>query len=78
MNLYDANITEKKLLKDLNTTNMVNFLDLQTLARKNSFKAKGYNIDKKVFQQLHLPVIARILRHKDYPQWRFYTLIRPK
>lgn len=69
MNLYDANVTEKDLLSDLNTTDMVNFLDLQKIANKNGFKAKGYSITKKIFEQLQFPVIARVLRHKDYPHF---------
>jgi len=57
------------LISDLNTTDIVNFLDLQTLAKQNGFKAKGYNISKKIFEQLQFPVIARVLRHKEYPHF---------
>ena len=69
MNLYDINITERDLIDDLNTSNMVNFLDLTTISQKNGFKAKGYNITKEVFEQLRIPVIARVLRHKEYPHF---------
>ncbi len=69
MNMYDANVSERDLLRDLNTTDMVNFFDLQNIAKKNGFKAKGYNITPKIFQQLKVPVIARVLRHKDYPHF---------
>lgn len=69
MNLYDANVTEKDLLHDLNSTNTVNFLDLQKIAIKNAFRAKGYNITKKIFEQLSFPVIARVIRHSNYPHF---------
>ena len=69
MNLYDANVTEKDLLSDLNTTDMVNFLDLQSIANINGFKAKVYSITQEIFEQLQFPVIARVLRHKDYPHF---------
>jgi len=69
MNLYDANVTEKDLLHDLNSTNAVNFLDLQKIALKNGFRAKGYNITKKIFEQLSFPVIARVIRHSNYPHF---------
>jgi predicted double-glycine peptidase len=69
MNLYDANVSEKDLLSDLNSTNVVNFLDLQKIAQKDGFRAKGYNISKKIFKQLSFPIIARVLRHSDYPHF---------
>ena len=69
MNLYDTNVTEKDLLHDLNSTNAVNFLDLHKIALKNGFRAKGYNITKKIFEQLGFPVIARVLRHSNYPHF---------
>ena len=69
MNLYDEKITEKDLINDLNTSNIVSFFNLQTIAKKNGFKAKGYNITKEVFEQLGIPVIARILRHSQYPHF---------
>jgi len=69
MNLYDANLSEKDLLSDLNSTNVVNFFDLQKTAQKNGFRAKGYNITKKIFKQLSFPVIARVLRHSNYPHF---------
>jgi predicted double-glycine peptidase len=69
MNLYSANVSEKDLLHDLNTTNVVNFLDLQKIANENGFRAKGYTITKKIFQQLSFPVIARVIRHSNYPHF---------
>ena len=69
INMYDINVTERDLIDDLNTTNMVNFLDLSTIAQKNGFNAKGYNITREVFEQLRVPVIARVLRHKEYPHF---------
>ena len=69
MNMYDKNISEKDLLNDFNTTDMVNFLDIQNVAIKKEFRAKGYKITKEVFEQLSIPVIARVLRHKDYPHF---------
>lgn len=67
--MYGLEIDEKTILKDLNTTDMVNFLDLQNIAKKHNFRAKGYKISKKIFEQLTIPVIARILRKKDYPHF---------
>jgi len=69
MNRYGENISEKDLLNDFNTTDMVNFLDIQSVAVKKGFRAKGYKITKDVFEQLNMPVIARVLRHKDYPHF---------
>lgn len=69
LNLYGKNISEKDLLDDFNTTDMVNFLDIQNIAIKKGFRAKGYKITKEVFGQLKIPVIARVLRHKEYPHF---------
>jgi predicted double-glycine peptidase len=68
-NLYDLNTTEKEIIKDINSTNMINFLDLQHISKKHNFKAKGYKIPKSVFEQLTIPVIARILRKAEYPHF---------
>lgn len=68
-NLYGVKTDEKTLLKDLKTTDMVNFLDLQKIALKNDFRAKGYKIDKEVFEQLTVPVIARVIRKENYPHF---------
>lgn len=69
LNSYGENISEKDLINDFNTTDMVNFLDIQSVAVKKGFKAKGYKITKEVFDQLSIPVIARVLRHKEYPHF---------
>ncbi|MFA6138636.1 MAG: cysteine peptidase family C39 domain-containing protein [Sulfurimonas sp.] len=69
MNRYGENISEKDLLNDFNTTDMVNFLDIQNIAIKKGFRAKGYKITKDIFEQLNIPVIARVLRHKEYPHF---------
>jgi len=68
-NMYGLETNEKEMIKDLNSTSMVNFLDLQKLASKNNFKAKGYKISKEIFEQLTIPVIARLVRKKDYPHF---------
>jgi predicted double-glycine peptidase len=68
-NMYGLNTNEKEMIKDLNTTNMVNFLDLQTISKSNNFRAKGYKITKEIFEQLNIPVIARIIRKQDYPHF---------
>ncbi|RLA82216.1 MAG: hypothetical protein DRG78_07815 [Epsilonproteobacteria bacterium] len=68
-NMYGLNTNEKEMIKDLNSTNMVNFLDLQKISKSNNFKAKGYKITKEIFEQLTIPVIARIVRKKDYPHF---------
>ncbi len=68
-NVYGLKTTEKDMIKDINTTDMINFLDLQKIASKNNFRAKGYKITKEIFEQLTIPVIARILRKKDYPHF---------
>lgn len=68
-NMYGLKTDEKAMIKDLNSTDMVNFLDLQKIAILNDFKAKGYKITKEVFEQLTIPVIARIVRKKDYPHF---------
>jgi len=69
LNRYGENVGEKDLLNDFNTTDMVNFLNLQRVAVKKGFRAKGYKITKEVFEQLSIPVIARVLRHKEYPHF---------
>jgi len=68
-NMYGLQTQEKEIIKDLNTTDTVNFLDLQKIALKNDFRAKGYKITEEIFEQLSIPVIARILRKKDYPHF---------
>lgn len=69
LNRYGDNVSEKDLINDFNTTDMVNFLDIQSVAVKKGFRAKGYKITKEVFEQLSIPVIARVLRHKEYPHF---------
>lgn len=69
MNLYGVDIDEKELLKEFNSTNMVTFKDIANVAINHNFKAKAYKIDIKTFEKLNIPVIARILRHKDYPHF---------
>jgi len=68
-NMYGLETNETAMIKDLNSTSMVNFLDLQKLAETNDFKAKGYKISKEIFEQLTIPVIARLVRKKDYPHF---------
>ncbi|RXJ98481.1 C39 family peptidase [Arcobacter sp. CECT 8989] len=68
-NLYGIQLSEKILLEQLKTTNVVNFLDLQKIAYKNSFHAKGYKINKNVFEKIKVPVIARIIRKMGYPHF---------
>ncbi len=68
-NLYGMDTNESMLLKDVNTTNMVNFSDLQRISIKYDFQAKGYKIPKSVFNQLTIPVIARIVRKENYPHF---------
>ena len=68
-NMYGLNTNEQEMIKDLNSTDMVNFLDLQKISISNNFKAKGYKITKEIFEQLTIPVIARIVRKKDYPHF---------
>lgn len=69
MNRYGESVSEKDLLNDFNTTDMVSFLDIQNVAITKRFRAKGYKITKEVFEQLDIPVIARVLRHKEYPHF---------
>jgi len=68
-NMYGLDTNETAMIKELNTTDMVNFLDLQKIAKSNNFKAKGYKITKEIFEQLTIPVIARIIRKQDYPHF---------
>jgi predicted double-glycine peptidase len=68
-NMYGLSTDEKQMIKDLDSTDMVNFLDLQKISISNNFKAKGYKITKEIFEQLTIPVIARIVRKKDYPHF---------
>ena len=51
------------------STDVVTFSDLQRVALNNSFNAKGYKISKEVFEDIKVPVIARILRKMDYPHF---------
>lgn len=68
-NMYGLDTNETAMIKDLNSTDMVSFLDLQKLAINNQFQAKGYKITKEIFEQLTIPVIARIIRKEDYPHF---------
>jgi predicted double-glycine peptidase len=68
-NMYGIDTNETNLIKDLNSSNIVSFLNLQQVSAKNDFQAKGYKISKKIFQQLTIPVIARIIRRKNYPHF---------
>ncbi|RBQ27750.1 MULTISPECIES: C39 family peptidase [Arcobacteraceae] len=68
-NLYGYESTEEGLLDDFNTTDIVTFSDLQRVALNNHFNAKGYKISKEVFEDINVPVIARILRKMDYPHF---------
>jgi uncharacterized protein len=69
MNLYDENLTEESLLDDFNTTDMVNFEDLQKVANIHGYKAKGYKVTKEIIEKITIPIIARVIRHKDYPHF---------
>jgi predicted double-glycine peptidase len=40
MNLYNANVSEKDLLSDLNSTNVVNFFDLKKQHKKMALELK--------------------------------------
>ena len=68
-NMYGLNMSEEDLISELNSTDMVSFYDLQKVALKNNFKAKGYKISKEIFEQINVPVIARILRKENYPHF---------
>ncbi len=68
-NLYGFNTTEKELIDKLETTDIVTFNDLQKVALNFDFSAKGYKISKDIFEDITVPVIARILRKMDYPHF---------
>jgi len=53
----------------LQTTDIVTFNDLQKVALIFEFNAKGYQISKKIFEDISVPVIARIVRKMDYPHF---------
>ncbi len=69
MNMYNENVIEEDLLSDFNTSNMVNFDDIQKVANIHGYKAKGYKITKEIFEKITIPVIARVIRHKNYPHF---------
>lgn len=69
LNIYGYKTSEEELLKDFDSTDVVTFSDLQRVALNNSFNAKGYKISKEVFEDIKVPVIARILRKMDYPHF---------
>ena len=69
LNIYGYKTSEEEPLKDFDSTDVVTFSDLQRVALNNSFNAKGYKISKEVFEDIKVPVIARILRKMDYPHF---------
>lgn len=69
MNLYEGNMTEEDLIVDINTTNMLSFEDLRSLSAKHNYIAKGYKVSEAIFENLELPVIARVVRHRNYPHF---------
>lgn len=68
-NLYSYDTDEKELINKLQTTDIVTFNDLQKVALDFDFNAKGYKISKEIFEDITVPVIARILRKMDYPHF---------
>jgi len=68
-NLYGYNTNEKELIDKLQTTDIVTFNDLQKVALSFEFNAKGYQISKEIFEDIFVPVIARIVRKMDYPHF---------
>ncbi|HJE02914.1 Lactococcin-G-processing and transport ATP-binding protein LagD [Aliarcobacter thereius] len=68
-NLYGFSIDEKELIDKLETTDLVTFNDLQKLALDFEFNSKGYKISKEIFDDITVPVIARIVRKMDYPHF---------
>lgn len=69
LNLDGNNFTEKELLSDLNTTDVVSLYALEMLAKNLSYQSKSYKIDEKILKTLKYPVIARVARDKDYPHF---------
>jgi len=69
MNFYDANLSEEDLLVDINTTNMLSFKDLRVLATKHNYRAKGYKVSQEILENIELPIIARVVRHRNYPHF---------
>ena len=65
-NLYGFNTNEKELIEKLETTDVVTFNDLQKVALAFEFNSKGYKISKEIFEDINVPVIARIVRKMDY------------
>lgn len=68
-NLYGFNTNEKVLIEKLETTDVVTFNDLQKVALTFEFNSKGYKISKEIFEDINVPVIARIVRKMDYPHF---------
>ncbi len=67
--LYKYDVSEIELIRDLNTRYSVDFTQLQEIAQKHNFKAKGYQVSKEIFETIKFPVIARIIRRKEYPHF---------
>jgi predicted double-glycine peptidase len=67
--LFNYEVGEAELIRDLNTTYSVDFTELQKVAQKHNFNAKGYQVSKEIFETIKLPVIARIIRRKEYPHF---------
>ncbi len=69
LNLDRNTLSEKELIKDINTTDAISLYTLEKLAKKYNYKSKSYKIDKKILKTLKFPVIARVARDKNYPHF---------
>jgi len=69
LNLDNNNLSEKDILKNINTTDAISLYSLEKLAKKYGYQSKSYKINLKILKTLKYPVIARIARDKNYPHF---------
>jgi predicted double-glycine peptidase len=65
LGLYGNKVTEKEILKEANSTDMLSLAQLAKIANKYELKANGYKIDHATFERLKIPVIARVEQQEN-------------
>nr|WP_301538603.1 cysteine peptidase family C39 domain-containing protein [Campylobacter sp. RM16188] len=66
MNFYGNSYTEEDIIDAIRKTDMLNFNEMANIARRMNFEAGGFKIDKDIFNNLEIPVIARVDNRENY------------
>lgn len=66
MKLYGKTISEQEIVDKASKTDMLSFAEMANISKDVGFKASGYKISTDTFEQLTVPVIARVDNRENY------------